>query len=127
VSLLARVYAAETDTASLAEFVFKMTAVPWVRVYDGRPESALTRTVDRPTEKLAGARILLLGCGGLGAPIAEHCARAGVNATYLRRIRFDEGVTRGFAVFWRRGRAPGKGLGVESVPFSRSPCAFYSA
>ena len=52
-------------------------SVPWVEVYDGRPESVRRRTARRPTEKLAGARILLLGCGGLGAPIAEHCVRSG--------------------------------------------------
>jgi hypothetical protein len=51
--------------------------VAWVRVYDGRPESVLRRTAERPTNKLTGAKILLLGCGGLGAPIAEHCVRSG--------------------------------------------------
>ena len=36
-----------------------------------------------PTEKLAGARILLLGCGGLGAPIAEHCVRSGAARLHI--------------------------------------------
>ena len=57
--------------------------VPWVWVYDGRPESLWTRTASRPTQKLAGARILLLGCGGLGAPIAEHCIRSGAARLHI--------------------------------------------
>jgi proteasome lid subunit RPN8/RPN11 len=57
--------------------------VAWVRVYDGRPESILRRTAERPTHKLAGAKILLLGCGGLGAPIAEHCVRSGAALVHI--------------------------------------------
>ncbi len=57
--------------------------VPWVWVYDGRPESLWTRTARGPTKKLAGARILLLGCGGLGAPIAEHCIRSGAARLHI--------------------------------------------
>jgi proteasome lid subunit RPN8/RPN11 len=62
---------------------FRLTPVLWVRVYDGRPESVLRRTAERPTNKLAGARILLLGCGGLGAPIAEHCMRSGAARLHI--------------------------------------------
>jgi proteasome lid subunit RPN8/RPN11 len=57
--------------------------VPWVRVYDGRPEAIGSRAAGRPTAKLAGAKILLLGCGGLGAPIAEHCARSGAARVHI--------------------------------------------
>lgn len=57
--------------------------VPWVRVYDGRPEAIGSRAAGRPTTKLAGAKILLLGCGGLGAPIAEHCARSGAARVHI--------------------------------------------
>jgi proteasome lid subunit RPN8/RPN11 len=57
--------------------------VLWVRVYDGRPESVLRRTAERSAKKLAGARILLLGCGGLGAPIAEHCVRSGASRVHI--------------------------------------------
>jgi proteasome lid subunit RPN8/RPN11 len=81
VSLLVGIHVAEDGATSLDEF-FK-TAVPWVRVYDGRPESVLRRTAGRPTEKLAGTRILLLGCGGLGAPIAEHCVRSGAARLHI--------------------------------------------
>jgi hypothetical protein len=61
--------------AALAEPVD--ASVPWIRVYDGRRESVLSRAAGRPTERLAGKQVLLLGCGGLGAPIAEHCVRSG--------------------------------------------------
>lgn len=83
--LLASFHAAEDDTDSQHQMLgeFLMAAVPWVQVYDGRPESVLRRTANRPTEKLARARILLLGCGGLGAPIAEHCVRSGAALLHI--------------------------------------------
>jgi proteasome lid subunit RPN8/RPN11 len=62
---------------------FLESPVRWVRVYDGRPEWVLRRTAERPTSKLAGAKILLLGCGGLGAPIAEHCVRSGADCVRI--------------------------------------------
>lgn len=58
-------------------------AALWVQVYDGRPESIRSRTGGRPTGKLAGTTILLLGCGGLGAPIAEHCVRSGAARLHI--------------------------------------------
>lgn len=82
IGLLLDTYAEdEEEDASLDEFM--ATVVPWVQVYDGRPESVLRRTAGRPTDQLAGARILLLGCGGLGAPIAEHCVRSGVARMHI--------------------------------------------
>ena len=65
------------------EFFKGAGAVRWTQVYDGRPESVLRRTASRPTEQLAGAEVLLLGCGGLGAPIAEHCVRAGAARVHI--------------------------------------------
>jgi len=62
---------------------FMVASVPWIRVYDGRRESLLTRAAGRPTEKLTGKKILLLGCGGLGAPIAEHCVRSGAARLHI--------------------------------------------
>jgi len=73
--------AAHDDVASLEEFL--EASVPWIRVYDGRRESVLRRTAGRPTEKLARTKILLLGCGGLGAPIAEHCVRSGMARLHI--------------------------------------------
>lgn len=62
---------------------FFVTGVAWTRVYDGRCQSVLSRAAGRPTEKLAGKEILLLGCGGLGAPIAEHCVRSGTARLHI--------------------------------------------
>lgn len=67
----------ELDSLDELPEEFLELTVDWVRVYDGRLESVLRRAAERPTSKLAGAKILLLGCGGLGAPIAEHCVRSG--------------------------------------------------
>lgn len=72
---------AETVDRALAEVV-EVTAL-WVKVFDGRPESLWSRTARRPTEKLAGAKVMLLGCGGLGAPIAEHCVRSGAARLHI--------------------------------------------
>ena len=73
----------EADSWDQIPEEFFEPTVPWVRVYDGRPESVLSRTAERPVKKLAGARILLLGCGGLGAPIAEHCVRSGAARVHI--------------------------------------------
>jgi ThiF family/Prokaryotic E2 family A/Prokaryotic homologs of the JAB domain len=85
VRLLAGIHAAKDDADAYGQMLdeFLQAEVPWVRVYDGRPESILRRTVGRATEKLAGVRVLLLGCGGLGAPIAEHCARSGAARVHI--------------------------------------------
>lgn len=72
----------EDEHVSLGKFL--TAAVPWVEAYDGRSESVLRRAAGRPTSQLAGAKILLLGGGGLGAPIAEHCVRSG--ASLLRIV-----------------------------------------
>jgi hypothetical protein len=58
-------------------------AVRWLRIYDQRPSRVTRRDVSRPVTWLAGKRVLILGCGALGAPIAEYCVRAGVAALYL--------------------------------------------
>ena len=55
----------------------------WVEVYDSRPEMVRRRAAGRPVAKLAGLRLLVLGCGGLGAPIAEHCVRAGAAQVHI--------------------------------------------
>jgi proteasome lid subunit RPN8/RPN11 len=57
--------------------------VAWVPVLDQRPRFTTRRDVTRPTAWLHGKRVLLLGCGGLGAPIAEFCVRAGVSELHL--------------------------------------------
>jgi|GEM_PF-1307756 len=67
----------------IREELLARAPVSWVQVYDGRPESVRRRATGRPVEKLAGTSILVLGCGALGAPIAEHCVRAGAAHVHL--------------------------------------------
>jgi proteasome lid subunit RPN8/RPN11 len=55
----------------------------WAIVYDARAEAVIRRDVGRPVEKLRGSRVLVLGCGALGAPIAEHCVRAGAAEVHV--------------------------------------------
>jgi hypothetical protein len=88
-ALLSVAQVAQADGVSLEEFLMALpeelsgASVPWTRVYDGRPDSVLRRAAGRPTEKLAGRKVLLLGCGGLGAPIAEHCVRSGAARLHI--------------------------------------------
>ena len=55
----------------------------WAQMYDGRPETVRRRDAGRPVQKVAGCRVLVLGCGALGAPIAEHCVRAGAAVVHV--------------------------------------------
>jgi proteasome lid subunit RPN8/RPN11 len=57
----------------------KNARISWATVYDTRAEAAIRRDTGRPIEKVKGSRVLILGCGALGAPIAEHCVRAGAS------------------------------------------------
>ncbi|MDV7357679.1 ThiF family adenylyltransferase [Rhodococcus oxybenzonivorans] len=52
----------------------------WMVVFEDRPEVTRRRDTDTAATWLHGRRVLVLGCGALGAPIAEHCVRAGVSA-----------------------------------------------
>ncbi|MER7900983.1 ThiF family adenylyltransferase [Streptomyces sp. NPDC096046] len=49
----------------------------WMRVYEARPEVTVRRDHASPAAWLRGKRILVLGAGALGAPVADMCARAG--------------------------------------------------
>ncbi|MFJ8053695.1 ThiF family adenylyltransferase [Streptomyces luteogriseus] len=49
----------------------------WMRIYETRPEVTVRRDHATPAAWLRGKRILVLGAGALGAPIADMCARAG--------------------------------------------------
>lgn len=57
--------------------------ISWARVYDIRDEAVIRRDTGRPVEKVHGSRVLVLGCGALGAPIAEHCVRAGARSVHV--------------------------------------------
>lgn len=49
----------------------------WMRIYEARPEVTVRRDHTTPAAWLRGKRILVLGAGALGAPVADMCARAG--------------------------------------------------
>lgn len=85
IRLLSDISTADRTSHSSKEMLaaFYLTPVRWARVYDGRSESVLRRAAARPTNKLVGAKVLLLGCGGLGAPIAEHCMRSGAARLHI--------------------------------------------
>ncbi|MEU4249058.1 ThiF family adenylyltransferase [Amycolatopsis sp. NPDC026612] len=71
-----------------ADFGVEQGAVRWMRVEDQRPSITLRRDHRRPARWLHGKRVLVLGCGALGAPIAEFCVRGGA-----RRVQLvDQGV-----------------------------------
>ncbi|MGR0221564.1 ThiF family adenylyltransferase [Agromyces sp. ZXT2-6] len=60
----------------------------WMVIHEARPEVTRRRDTDSPVQWLSGKRVLVLGCGALGAPIAEHCVRAGVAQLHV----IDKGV-----------------------------------
>jgi integrative and conjugative element protein (TIGR02256 family) len=49
----------------------------WEVLYEDRPELVTRRDAYSPASWLRGRRALILGCGALGAPLAEQCVRAG--------------------------------------------------
>ena len=51
----------------------------WMQAHEMRPEVTNRRDRGTPASWLRGKRVLALGCGALGAPVAEHCVRAGVS------------------------------------------------
>jgi integrative and conjugative element protein (TIGR02256 family) len=63
--------------------------VSWATVYEARPEIVERRDERRPAQWLRGCperparRVMVLGCGALGAPIAEQCLRGGAGEVIL--------------------------------------------
>jgi len=49
----------------------------WIPVVEARPEVTRRRDTGTSAAWLTGKRVLILGCGALGAPAAEICVRAG--------------------------------------------------
>lgn len=69
--------------------------ISWVRVMENRPEVTTRRDANSSATAIHGRRILILGCGALGAPIAEYCVRAGAASI---RILDNDVVTPGILV-----------------------------
>ena len=60
--------------------------ISWAAVYERRPQIVMRRDDRRPAGWLredGGRVVLVLGCGALGAPIAEYCLRAGARKLIL--------------------------------------------
>jgi len=51
--------------------------ITWVRVMEARAEVTVRRDTGTSACWLGGRRVIVLGCGALGGPIAEYCVRAG--------------------------------------------------
>lgn len=62
----------------IAQDWFDSAKVTWMRLMENRPEVTNRRDSGTPAQWLAGKRVLVMGCGALGGPVAEFCARAGV-------------------------------------------------
>ncbi len=64
----------------------------WEHVLDARPEVTVRRDIGSAAQWLARRRILVLGCGALGAPIAGHCLRAGAAVTLVDKDIVTPGI-----------------------------------
>jgi len=76
---------AEKELAELTESVndlafewFDFAKLEWMRVMEARPEVTRRRDAGTSASWLEGKRVLVLGAGALGGPVAEACVRAGV-------------------------------------------------
>jgi proteasome lid subunit RPN8/RPN11 len=94
---------ADARTSDFTSFIRPVmeTARPWIntarltwaRVYEQRPEIVIRRDADRSAKWLRGRRVLVLGCGALGARVAEHCLRSGAaKITVADQARINPGV-----------------------------------
>ena len=94
---------ADARTSDFTSFIRPVmeTARPWIntahltwaRVYEQRPEIVIRRDADRSAKWLRARHILVLGCGALGARIAEHCLRSGAaKITVADQGRINPGV-----------------------------------
>lgn len=75
---------------ALANSWIDSAEVRWMVIHEDRPEVTNRRDANTPAAWLRGKKVLVLGCGALGAPIAEHCVRAGVAALTV----VDNGVVK---------------------------------
>ena len=77
--LLAAARATGTEDRDLARTTaawLEQAATSWIPVMEARPEVTRRRDSSSSAAWLAGKRVLVLGCGALGAPAAEICVRA---------------------------------------------------
>lgn len=81
------------DMYELGRVWIEHSKVKWMRVWEARSEVTRPRDAEAETTNLRGRRVLVLGAGALGAPIAEHCVRAGVGElTVADKARVNPGI-----------------------------------
>ncbi|WP_405014090.1 ThiF family adenylyltransferase [Kitasatospora sp. NBC_01539] len=68
------------EASDLGEEVLDMVKTQWAYINEARPQTTVRRDAATPASWLTGRRILVMGAGALGAPIAEWCVRAGAAA-----------------------------------------------
>jgi proteasome lid subunit RPN8/RPN11 len=71
------------EVRRLSEDWLDVAEINWMTVYENRPEVTVRRDHNSAASWLRAKKVLVLGCGALGAPIAEHCVRAGVKSLML--------------------------------------------
>ncbi|WP_432991033.1 ThiF family adenylyltransferase [Dactylosporangium sp. CA-233914] len=64
------------DVLDLGRSWFNLASTDWLRLFEDRPEVTVRRDHASPAAWLAGKRILILGCGAVGGPVADACVRA---------------------------------------------------
>jgi integrative and conjugative element protein (TIGR02256 family) len=57
--------------------------ITWIRVMEARAEVTVRRDTGSSAGWLRGRRVMVLGCGALGGPIAEYCVRAGAAEVHI--------------------------------------------
>jgi integrative and conjugative element protein (TIGR02256 family) len=72
--------ASRAEITEIAESWLGFAKTSWMTLHEDRPEVTRRRDADTSAEWLRGKRVLVMGCGALGGPVAEHCVRAGVAA-----------------------------------------------
>lgn len=82
------------DVTTIGRRWLGYAGVAWARLFEDRAEVTVRRDLGSAASWLDGKRVLVLGCGALGAPVAEACVRAGASVTVV-----DDGtVTPGILV-----------------------------
>jgi integrative and conjugative element protein (TIGR02256 family) len=71
----------------LARRWLRTADVQWIQVYEQRTEVTERRDHGTALAWVRGRRVLVLGCGALGAPVAEYCVRAGATSVTVHDHR----------------------------------------
>ena len=81
------------EIRGLAEDWLEVAEINWMDVHENRAEVTVRRDHTSASSWLTGKDVLVLGCGALGAPMAEHCLRAGVRSlTVVDNGTVDPGI-----------------------------------